>query len=173
MKRIKLFCSLALAVVLVAGCAALSRTPAEQAAEDARVERLVKQRLKARKYRIEVDFMQPMRGASRVLTSPYSVTVNEKHLVSYLPYMGVAYNVPYGGGKGLNFESEIEEYTEQKRGDRRIIEFVTDNDEDYLLYHIEVFDNGRADIHVQSRNREAIDFRGTLLPDFDPDEPDN
>ena len=59
MKRIKLFCILALATVSLAGCAALVRTPEEQAAEEARVAQLVEQRVGARKYRMDVHFMTP------------------------------------------------------------------------------------------------------------------
>ena len=169
MKAIHLILSLAAAAMLSAACGVLSSTPAEQAAEEARVEKLVRQRLADRKYRVDVDFMQPLRGAGQVLTTPYAITVNGKHLVSYLPYMGVAYNIPYGGGKGLNFESEIDEYVDKRKGDRHIIEFLTDSGEDYILYQLTVFENGRTDIHVQSRNRESIDFRGSIDPDFDPD----
>ena len=169
MKAIHLILTLAAAAMLSTACGVLSSTTPEQAAEDARVEKLVKQRLADRKYQIDIDYMQPLRGAGQVVTTPYSITVNGKHLVSYLPYMGVAYSVPYGGGKGLNFESEIDEYVERRKGERTLIEFVTDNGEDYLLYQLTVFENGRTDVHVQSRNRESIDFRGTLDPDFDPD----
>jgi len=172
MKAHSLMITLTAAILLVAGCGILQRTPEEQAAEEARVEKLVRQRLDARKYKVDIDFMQPLRGGSRPLTSPYSVTVNGTHLISYLPYMGVAYDVPYGGGKALNFESEIQEYVEKARNGKRTIEFVTDNGEDVLVYQMVVFDNGRTDLRVQSRKREAIDFRGSLNPDADPDNPD-
>ena len=164
--------SMLAAVLLLAGCGVLSRTPEEKAAEEARTMQLVRQRLAARKYRVDIGFMKPLRGGMQSVTSPYSLTVNGSHLISYLPYIGVAYNLPYGGGKGLNFESEISEYTERWLGDRHIIVFVTKNDEDVLVYHLEVFDNGSADLNVRSRNRESIDFRGELNPDFDPDAPE-
>ena len=170
MKRIKLFCCLAAAVLLSAGCGALLRTPEEMAQEEARIEQLVAQRLGARKYRVNFNFMNPSRGGSRAIDPTYGITINDKHLVSYLPYFGVAYDLPYGGGKGLNFESEIDEYSVRERRDRQVIEFTTKNDEDIFLYHLEVFPNGRADLRVRSRNREQIDYQGHLDADFDPDE---
>ena len=170
MKRIKLFCCLAAAVLLSAGCGALLRTPEEMAQEEARIEQLVAQRLGARKYRVNFNFMNPSRGGSRAIDPTYGITVNGTHLVSYLPYFGVAYDLPYGGGKGLNFESEIDEYSVRERRDRQVIEFTTKNDEDIFLYHLEVFPNGRADLRVRSRNREQIDYQGHLDADFDPDE---
>ena len=100
------------------------------------------------------------------MTSPYSITVDGTHLRSHLPYIGVAYSVPYGGGKGLSFESEIEEYAEDdSRGDRRLIVFSTDNEEDYIVYRLTVFRNGSADLEVSSKNREPISYRGFLDPD--------
>lgn len=170
MKVSKLFFILALSAMPLAGCAALSRTPEEQAADEARIEQIVAQRLEARKYQVSVHFMRPARASARAVDTSYGITVNGTHLVSYLPYFGVAYNVPYGGGKGLNFESEIDEYVESARRDRRIIEFTTHNDEDIYLYHLEVFPNGNADLRVRSRNREQIDFQGNLEENFDPDE---
>ena len=43
-----------------------------------------------------------MKGGSKHLTSDYSLEIRNDSVYSYLPYFGVAYNVPYGGGKGLN-----------------------------------------------------------------------
>ena len=171
MKRFKLFISLAAAALLLAGCAALYRTPEEQAADEARVARLVDERLDAQKYRMNVHFMTPARGGSRPVDVTYGITVNGKNLISYLPYFGVAYNLPYGGGKGLNFESTIDEYYESAKRDRRIVDYTTHNDEDVFIYHMEVFPNGTAYLRVRSRNREQIDFQGEIDPDFDPDAP--
>ena len=46
-----------------------------------------------------------MKGRSRALTSDYSIEIRNDSVFSYLPYFGVAYNVPYGGGKGLIFNA--------------------------------------------------------------------
>ena len=168
MKKTHLLPILAAAALLASGCGALFQTPEEKAAEDARVAALVPQRLDARSYRINVNYMQPRRGGQQALNTPYAITVDGTHLNSYLPYFGVAYDLPYGGGKGLNFESEIDAYSDTPRRDRRTIEFTTYNGEDYFYYRLEVFDNGRTSIRVQSRKRESIDYLGELDPDYDP-----
>ena len=163
--------SLILAVLLAAGCGILHQSSSEKKAEEARVASLVQDRLDARQYVVTIQFMQPRRGASQAVTSPYSITVDGAHLKSHLPYVGVAYSVPYGGGKVLNFESEIEEYAEDtSRSDRRVIVFSTDNEEDYLVYQLTVFKNGRADLQVSAKNRESISYRGFLDPDTVPGE---
>ena len=169
MMRHNTFCwlgSLVVAVVLAAGCGILSQSSEERRAEEARVAALVQERLDARQYVIAIEFVRPRRGGSQAVTSPYSITVDGAKLKSYLPYFGVVYNVPYGGGKGLNFDAEIDEYGENPaRRNRREIVFTTDNGEDYLVYRLTVFNNGRADLTVSSRDRESIGFSGHLDPD--------
>ena len=93
----------------------------------------------------------------------YSVTVRNDSLFSYLPYFGRAYDVPYGGGKGLNFDAPIESYKEtQLKNGLRHIEIGLKNDEDTYLYTINVFDNGSSSIDVQSRRRESISYSGEM-----------
>ena len=161
---------MAAAILMCTSCGT-ARTAAQKAADDARAERLVKERLDNRCFRVDVDRMLPVRGGSQVLTSPYSVTVNGKKLLSHLPYMGVAYNVPYGGGKVLNFESEIASYRDEVAGpDSRKITITTDNGEDFLTYTLVIFANGSASVDVMSRNREPISFQGALDPEVDPNQ---
>ena len=163
---------MAAAILMCTSCGT-ARTSAQKAADDARVERLVKERLDARSFRIDVDRMLPIRGGSQVLTSPYDVTVDGKRLLSHLPYMGVAYNVPYGGGKVLGFESDIASYRESINGpDSRRIVITTNNGEDVLTYTLIVYTNGNASVDVMSRNREPISFQGALNPDYDPKQPE-
>lgn len=151
-------------LVLAAGCGVLSQNASERKAEGARVATLVQQKLDARQYKIKVEFMNPTRGASRnVAGDGYSLTVDGDRVNSHLPYAGVSTAVPYGGGKVLNFEDDIDEYKEvQAKSDRRVFVFTTDNDEDVITFQVTVFDNGQADIAVSSRNREQITFRGQL-----------
>ena len=163
-------CALAAAALLLSGCGILGQESPE---EQARTAALVEQRLDARSFRVDIESMIPMRGPRRMLTSPYSVTIHEGTIDSNLPYFGEAYNVPYGGGKGLTFKDDIEQYIEDySRSDRRTVNLTTDNDEDYILYHFEVFPNGKVSLRVSSHNRQAIDYTGTIDVDFDPAKPE-
>jgi hypothetical protein len=123
----------------------------------------VKQQIESRHYRISVSRMLPMKGPSQHLTSNYSLTVQGDTVISYLPYFGQAYSVPYGGGQGLNFESDITVYSLSfdAKGTAQI-SFQTRSENDVLLYWIEVFTNGSSSIRVTSNNRQAISFYGTL-----------
>ena len=145
--------------VLLPGCA----TSEEKAAQMAELSANVTNALNNRDYKIAIDRMYPMRGSSRYVSFGYSVEVRNDTLISYLPYFGRAYNVPYGGGKGLNFTAPIESYQEfMKRNGLRLIEIGVSNEEDTYFYTIEVFDNGSSTIDVRARQRERISYSGNI-----------
>ena len=105
-----------------------------------------------------------MQGASRSVSYGYSVTVKNDSLFSYLPYFGRAYDVPYGGGKGLSFDAPIGHYHEiQSNNGSRQIDIELKNEEDNYTYHITVFDNGSSSIDVQARKRERISYNGEII----------
>ena len=150
---------LASAAILWSSCA----TSEEKAAQMAQLSANVTNALNNRDYKIAIDRMYPMRGSSRNVSYGYSVEVRNDTLFSYLPYFGRAYNVPYGGGKGLNFTAPIASYQEFiKRNGLRHIEIGVTNDEDTYLYTIEVFDNGSSSIDVHARQRERISYSGEI-----------
>jgi hypothetical protein len=134
-----------------------SKTTQEERAQ------IVKQQIESRRYRIGVDRMSPMQGPTKQLTSRYALTVKSDTVISYLPYAGRAYSLPYGGGKGLNFESLITDYslTFDAKGTARI-SFHTNSENDTFLYNAEVFPNGKSTIRVTSNNRQGVTFYGEL-----------
>lgn len=145
--------------ILTSSCA----TSEEKAAQMTELSAYVTNALNNRDYKIAIDRMYPMRGSSRHVSYGYSVEVRNDTLISYLPYFGRAYNVPYGGGKGLNFSAPIGSYQEFMKGNgQRHIEIGVTNDEDTYFYTIEVFDNGSSSVEVRARQRERISYSGTI-----------
>ena len=147
------------ASVMLAACA----TPAERAEREARVAVAVEQGLETQHYKVKVLMMYPRRGKAVNLTSDYALEVRGDTVVSYLPFFGRAYSVPYGGGKGFDFTGIISHYEMQKdgKGQTKIL-FKTDSGEDYITYRLEIFTNGRTFIDVQSQSREAISYSGEI-----------
>jgi len=150
------------AVILVAmltGCA----TSAERLERQAREAAMVEEALQNRRYTIDIRMMHPLRGRAVNVTSNYSVEVKGDTLVSYLPYFGRAYQVPYGGGKGLNFIAPITGYQSEtdRKGTTRIM-LTSENEEDSYLYVLEVFSNGESSVEVQSRQRDRIYYTGRM-----------
>ena len=158
-KRFKILVFCLFVVSMLDGCA----TTEEKAEQMAELSANVSNALNNRDYKIVIDRMYPMRSSSRHVSFGYSVEVRNDSLFSYLPYFGRAYNMPYGGGKGLNFSEAIGSYQEyMKRNGQRHIEIGVTNDEDTYLYTIEVFDNGSSSVEVRGRQRERISYSGHL-----------
>ena len=149
-----------LALVMLSGCA----TAEERAARAAEQAAKVKTALTERNYIIGIEHMYPMKGGAKSVSAGYTVEVRNDSLFSYLPYIGRAYQIPYGGGKGLNFSERIGSYQEsQKKNGQRHIEISVKNDEDTYLYSIDVFGNGSSQIDVLPRQRERITYSGDLI----------
>jgi hypothetical protein len=148
------------------GCATSKEKTARKTEQADRVESA----LAERHYKIAVNMMidpsETEEKVNQLLPQPYRLEVRNDSLISYLPYFGRAYDVPYGGGKGLNFTAPVGSYQESMgKNGMRIIEVGTQNEEDRYLYRIEVFDNGRSTIDVLSQNRETISFSGEMTFD--------
>ena len=151
------------AALALCGCASMRLTPEEKA----QIAATVQENLDNKSFVIDVDEMVPMRGGSRHVTNYSLEVVDGTTLKSHLPYFGAAWNLPYGGGVGLTFESKISDYIESiPKADRRQIAIATNNGEDNYVFIIEVFDNGRSTIEVRSRNRETIRFYGDMKTIF-------
>ena len=82
----------------------------------------------------------------------------------YLPYYGRGYNIPYGGGEGLDFDAKIEDYQQKtgKKGNYEI-KFSARTREDFYTFYIDVYNNGSSSIHVNMQRRQSIDFLGNLI----------
>ena len=161
MKRIVLL-SVALLMVLLTACNTGNRmAKAERKAE---IARQVTEAVEARQFKIAVDWMKPLRGMSKHLNYGYELKLNGEELDCYLPYVGEAYRVPYGGGKGLNFKAPVYKYSwAQTSGNCYLIEFDVTNDEDIYHYRIDVFSSGKAIIDIWPRDKDAISFQGEMV----------
>ena len=114
-------------------------------------------------YKIDVNTAMPMRGRSIPLTSLYSLEIRNDSVISYLPYYGRAYSIPYGGGNGLNFKAPLKEYNMKldKKGNS-VITFTARNPEDKFDFRVKVYSNGSTSIDVNMQNRQSISFQGEL-----------
>jgi hypothetical protein len=168
MKQIRLF--LIGAIICLTALGQMSCSPSKAAARNERAE-VIRQQIESGRYTIEVDRMLPMQGASQHLTTNYGLTIKDDTVISYLPYFGRAYSVPYGGGKGLNFEALVSDYSLafDAKGIARI-SFRTRSDDDAYLYDAEVFNNGKATVRVMPGNRQGITFYGKLKEEVKPRE---
>ena len=151
----------ALLAVVMFGCGSQQSRLEKAAAQSAHV----REQLASRSFRIRVDYMFPQRYPSRPVMSVFWLELKDSLVNSYLPYFGqVQSPSPYSQDDGLNFEAEIRNYTEKRneRKHRMEILFNAKSSNDYFLYKIFVYDDGKAEIDVYSNRRDYIRFSGEL-----------
>lgn len=123
----------------------------------------VRKLIESENYRIDVSTAMPMRGHSIPLTPSYSLEIRNDSVISYLPYYGRAYSIPYGGGNALDFKTILHEYkVETDKKGNAVITVVARNPEDSYEFRVKVFPNGSASIDVTMQNRQSISFLGEL-----------
>ena len=158
MKKLFLFMiAAAVTVMTVSACGA-----AMTSADKASLEKAVQDNLSNKDYTILIQLMIPSVGPARAVSN-YSIKVSGDTLVSYLPFIGRAFNLPYGGGKGLDFTAKINEYHDiVNAGGGHDIVINVANDEDVFFYTLNVSASGSAFLSVSSRNRERISYTGEM-----------
>ncbi|MCC8133724.1 MAG: DUF4251 domain-containing protein [Tannerellaceae bacterium] len=157
MNRFKLLCMLGIAL-LTGGQSLL--------AQGERKEEKVRELIESNRFTIQIDRAVPMQGRAVNLTSTYSLELKGDSVISYLPYFGRAYNVPYGGGEGLQFEEEVtdRDLSFNKKGIAEI-KFSARTKEDRYTFHVQIFSNGSATVNVNPVNRQNITYYGQLITD--------
>ena len=112
-------------------------------------EQAIKEQIIAEKYKISVNTAYPRRGRTVHLSSPYSVEIRNDSVISYLPFYGRAYSIPYGGGEGLIFQAPLDEYEMEmnKKGTAKV-KFTARSPEDKFTFNLTIYSNGSASINV-------------------------
>ncbi len=150
-------------IISLAVCGCSTLTSAERAEREAKTAQAVEKALAERHYKVEISMMNPRRGRAVNVSPDFSLEVKGDTLVSYLPYFGRAYNVPYGGGKGLNFTAPISDYHSAKgRKGATLITIKAVNEEDVYSFRLEIFTNGSTSIDLTAREREPINYSGQM-----------
>ena len=94
MRNIRLFFFVGI-VLFFGGQSLYSQSKKEREEQKAKE---IKEMIENGRFTIEVDRALPMGGRTVHLTTPYSLEMRGDSAISYLPYFGRAYSLPYGGG---------------------------------------------------------------------------
>lgn len=149
---------------LLVGCSSSRLTSQQKDVKLAWTAQKVHEAIENKKMAVDINYVIPFRAGLKHLDYGYDIRLSGDTLYSYLPYYGRAYNIPYGGGKGLVFNAPIQDYAvnNPKKGLTKMDIYV-ENDEDRYAYMMEIFDNGQVDLLVRAQKREQILFRGKLV----------
>jgi hypothetical protein len=115
---------------------------------------------------IDITSMNTLRYGSRTVTPDFYLELKGDTVISYLPYLGQAYQTPMmSPSQGLNFEATAKSISvSQPKKDLSRMEITIKTDEDTYLYMIDLYDSGKAYIHVRSQHRDPISFDGDFVP---------
>ena len=165
MKRATLI-TLFIGAFFLQGCGVLLESREDRLARQENEAQIIRESMESGDFKMDISQMIPLQMAPRHVTG-YSVTVKGNHIISHLPYSGRAWNVPYGGGHALNYESDIEEkavYLDESDGSYTVRLLIrTDEDTHVYTFHFSL--GGSASLLVQSRNRDSISYNGMFLFD--------
>ena len=160
MKRILI--TLMAAALLLQGCGVLNESREDRLVRIEREAQMVRDGVENGDFKVDIDRMIPLRGGSQHVDNDF-VKVKDGQIVSYLPYFGRAWDLPYGGGHGLNFEADIQECDTFRESDGSYtVRLLIKTDEDTHVYTFQIFTNGNTSLLVQSKNREPINFNGSI-----------
>ncbi len=157
----KIFKSLFLvSLVILVSCAG-SRRPVLQRVTDAG---LLQQMLENKNFIFVAENVQPMRGSLRNLSSSYDLTLRNDSLISELPYFGQARRAPMNPSDiSLRFTSKDFAYDlVQNKPGQWDINIKPEDFSGVRQLFLEVYDNGRARLNVNSLSRDPISFMGFI-----------
>lgn len=130
------------------------------------MKKAVAEAVATRQIHIDVTSMNTLRYGSRTVTPDFYLELKGDSVRSYLPYFGQAYQAPMmSPSQGLNFETKARSIkVSQPKNALSRIEIDMRTDEDTYTYVIELYDSGKAYIHVRSQHRDPISFDGDFVP---------
>jgi hypothetical protein len=112
----------------------------------------------------QAEQASPMSGRTRQLPPGYRLRISGDTVTADLPYYGRAYSAPSNlSGGGITFTSigpKYESVLDKKN--RWQISIKPEGVDDVEELTLTVFENGRADLRVNSRNRQPISFSGYI-----------
>jgi hypothetical protein len=108
--------------------------------------------------------MLPQGGKTRILNESYSFKVTPAQVVSDLPYMGRAFTANMGSSDGgMRFTSKDYTYQQNPGKNNGWTVYIYPKDQnDVRECILNVFSNGRADLLINSNNRQQIRYNGYI-----------
>ena len=151
----------------ISGCATSQLSKAEKAEQQARVAKAVDDSISTRSFTVEVNYVNPQRMPSRMLSYGYGVKIKDGNVIeSYLPFFGQVHRAEFGEQTGLNFTDKIEHFQASRvKKDRYAVELIVRRKMERLVYRFDIFDNGKVTFTVNSDNRDSMHFTGEMLLD--------
>jgi hypothetical protein len=131
---------------------------------------VIKNIVESQQYVFKAQFVSPMTGQQRTLTSDYDLTVSKSAVTSYLPFFGRAYSAPIDPAQGgIKFTSIKFQYIkDDNKKDGWDITIIPKDASDVQKLYLHISSNGYAILQVTSINRQPISFNGSIEENKQP-----
>lgn len=129
---------------------------------------LVDSLLKTNNFKFVAQQANPLRAGLvsqrlQQLGGSYYLMVSKDTIDSYLPYFGVAQSAPYGStDNGIQFITTDFEYNKKETEKGFEITIVPKKTDKANKMFLSISESGSATLNVNSNNRDAISFNGTI-----------
>ena len=126
--------------------------------------KLIVKIVKSNNFKFVAQQAIPLRMSPQQLTSEYSLIISPDSINCYLPYFGVATQVPYGStDMGIQFTTTKFSYDKNTKSDGsyEILIIPKETDKATKLF-LQISENGFASLKVLSNNRDPITFDGSI-----------
>jgi len=123
------------------------------------------QKVQSKDFTVSVNTANPLRMRQFYLTSEYDLQLKNDSAFAFLPYFGVAYSAPYGGGDGgIKFAEPMINYSvkSNKKSNGWNIYFKINANDCVYEFYMNIYNNGSSMFTVNSFNRDAITFNGEI-----------
>jgi hypothetical protein len=159
---IKIFLALFIAFSAIAPATAQNKKSEKKAAKAA----AIKQMIESKDFTFEANYAYPSYGIQRYLTPGYDLHVAKDTVVSYLPFMGVAYSsAGYNNSddNGIKFTSTDFTYTSEEKKNGMFYVVIRPKDaKNASQLALTISPNGSADLTVLSTYRDRMRFTGNI-----------
>jgi len=164
MKNKLFLLSIVLIGTMLSSCST-TQTAAKKAEEKSQKALRIKEKLVSKAFTYNATFATPMASNTIHLTSSYYLKVSKDTVTAYLPYYGRAYTAPVNSSdNGIKFTStkfSYEMLDGKRKGNWKINIKTLDTNGDISL-HLDVWENGTAQVYIEDQKRQAISFDGEI-----------
>ncbi len=122
-------------------------------------------------FQVKIDRVHPTTGQDVSRFNPEgSFNIKDSIAAGQLPFFGRAYNLPYGDGGGIKFNSKMIDQSmktidKKKKGKIIFYRFsVPGEGIDMFRISMEIGASGACTVNVNSNNRASISYSGKIIP---------
>lgn len=123
--------------------------------------------LQSQQFIFKVERVFPISGVTKnVFAENYSLVIYNQNVDAHLPYFGEMHRPTYDGEAGIKIEAPHKKYTLTAPENKKYqeIKFDVSNGGEQFSFILQVYNEGKANLIINSSNRQTIRYSGKIKP---------